>query len=479
MNDVALAPELSDGLDWINAPGPRIATLRGRVVALGFWSAGSAYCHNLLDDLRVLQGRFSDGLTVLGIHTPKFEAERDQRTVIKAVNRLRLRFPVANDPDFVTWQHYGVRAWPSVALIDPQGQLVEIVAGDLRRGELEARITQLLDDAGDRGLRVYGAHDDTVAAQARPEPSMPLRFPSGLALASSHLYVADTGHHRILECNLDGRILRQFGSGNPGFLDGGSSEASFQSPRGLALVRDMLYVADAGNHALRRIRLLDGDVDTLAGNGSAGLPQPSSEARPEDIVLNAPWDVTGSPERLFIAMAGSQQIWEYDLARRSFRAAAGSGRLALADGAGATAAFAQPAGLALVQQTLYITDSAGSALRSLHLGNGTVQTLIGQGPFEFGNEDGSRATARMQYPLGLALDPSAPVLWIADAYNDCVRSLRLGGGDLTRADIPYRLHQPAAVAAGDGVLWIACAGAHEVVRFEPESGSVRRLPVGE
>lgn len=479
MTAIAPAPALSGDLDWINAPAPSLAALRGRVVALGFWSAGSAYCHNLLDDLRTLQGKFSDGLTVLGIHVPKFDAERDPRAVVKAVNRLRVRFPVANDAGFVAWQHYGIRAWPSVALIDTQGQLVEIIAGDLRRGDIETRVAQLLDDAGDRGLRVYEAHDAHGGPQARPEPALPLAFPAGLAVTASHVYIADSGHHRVLECNHEGRILRQFGSGNPGFLDGGSSEASFQSPRGLALVRDMLYVADSGNHAVRRIRLLDGDIDTLAGNGRPGIPQPATDAKPEDMVLNAPWGLTGSLERLFIAMAGSQQIWEFDLARRSLRAAAGSGRLALADGAGATAAFAQPAGLALVQQTLYVIDSAGSALRSLHLSNGTVQTLIGQGPFEFGNEDGSRATARMQYPLALALDPEAPVLWIADAYNDCLRSLRLGGGELTLVDMPYRLHQPGAIAAADGAVWIANTAAHELVRYEPATGLVRRIPVGE
>lgn len=479
MNDLALAPELATTLDWLNAPAPRLAELRGRVVMLAFWSAGSAYSHNLLDDLRVLQAKFSDGLTVLGIHTPKFDAEREQRTVLKAINRLRLRFPIAHDADFVTWQHYGVKAWPSVALIDAEGRLVEILSGDMRRGELETRVSHLLDQAGERGHRVYHPHDEDLPNQPRPEPSLPLCFPSGLALSPTHLYIADSGHHRILECNFDGRILRQFGSGNAGFLDGNSSEASFQSPRGLAVVRDMLYVADTGNHAIRRIRLHDGDVDTLAGNGRAGVPQQSVDARPDDIALNAPWDVTGSPERLFIAMAGSQQIWEYDLTRKAFRAAAGSGRLALADGAGATAAFAQPAGLALVQQALYVTDSAGSALRCLQLGSGNVQTLIGQSPFDFGNEDGSRATARMQYPLGLALDPTAPVLWIADAYNDALRSLRLGGGDLTRVDLPYRLHQPGAVAAGEGAVWIASTAAHEIVRYELESGLVRRLPVGE
>ena len=479
MNDLALAPELSGDLDWINAPAAQLGGLRGRVVVLGFWSAGSAYCHNLLDDLRQLQARFSDGLTVLGIHTPKFAAEREQRSVLKAVNRLRLRFPVANDPGFVTWQHYGVRAWPSVALIDPQGHLVEIVAGDLRRGDLEARVANLLEDAGDRGLRLYHAHDEDLPAYAPPEPNLPLSFPSGLALTQSHIYIADSGHHRILECNHEGRILRQFGTGNAGLVDGPGAEACFQSPRGLCVVRDMLYVADTGNHALRRIRLLDGDVDTLAGSGRPGVPQNVADARPEDMLLNAPWDVTGSPERLFLAMAGSQQIWEYDLGRRALRVVAGSGRLAMADGTGGTAAFAQPAGLALVQQTLYVTDSAGSALRSVSLASGNVQTLIGQGPYEFGLEDGSRSAARMQYPLGIALDPSAPVLWIADAYNDCLRALRLGGGDLKRVEMPYRLQQPGALAVGAGMVWVANTAAHELVRFEPGTGMVRRIPVGE
>lgn len=479
MNDSAFAPELAATLEWLNAPAPRLSDLRGRVVVLAFWSAGSAYCHNLLDDLRVLQAKFSDGLTVLGIHTPKFDAEREPRTVLKAINRLRLRFPIAHDADFTTWQHYGVKAWPSLAIIDADGHIVEIVEGDMRRSEIETRITQLLHEAGDRGRRVYQAHDEDLPNQPRPEPGLPLCFPSGLALSPTHLYIADSGHHRILECTPEGRILRQFGSGNAGFVDGISSEASFHSPRGLVLIRDMLYVADTGNHAIRRIRLHDGDVDTLAGNGRAGTPQPSTDAKPGDIALNAPWDVTGSAERLFIAMAGSQQIWEFDLSRKTFRATAGSGRLALADGVGATAAFAQPAGLALVQQALYVTDAAGSALRCVQLGNGNVQTLIGQGPFDFGNEDGSRSNARMQYPLGLALDPQAPVLWIADAYNDAVRSLRLGGGDLARVDIPYRLHHPGAVAAGEGVLWIANTAAHEIVRYEAESGLARRVPVGE
>lgn len=476
MNALPVAPELSGSLEWINAPAPSLGLLRGRVVLLGFWHAGSVYCQNLLNDLRFLQGKHADGVSVFGIHTPKFEAERSPKLVQKAINRYGVRFPVANDPAFVTWQHYGIRAWPSVAVLDAQGRLVEIGSGDMRREALDSLVTQLLDDAGARDQRVY----DTVHPPVlRPEPRLPLSFPSGLCVTQGHLYVSDTGHHRVLECNHDGRVLRQFGSGNPGFLDGGGAECSLYSPRGLTVLKDMLYVADTGNHALRRVKLLDGDVDTLAGNGMAGMPSGAMAGNASELPLNAPWDVVGAFDRLYLAMAGMQQVWEFDLGKRAMRPVAGSGQLALEDGIGSSAAFAQPAGLALVQQTLYVADSSASAIRSLHLANAGVQTLVGHSSFEFGDQDGTRSAARLQYPLALALDPRSPLLWIADSYNDSLKMLRLGGGDLRRFELDYRLQQPAAIAASPGALWVANTNAHEVIRIDLDAGSVRRLPVGE
>jgi hypothetical protein len=475
MNALPPAPELSDQLEWVNSPTRTLRQQRGRVVLLAFWSAGSVYCHNMLEDLRTIQGKHSDGVTVLGIHTPKFDAERDARLVLKAVNRLGVRFAVAHDPGFVTWQHYGIRAWPSVAVIDTRGQLVEIISGDLLRESLDALVSRMLEEAGEQDHRVY----ENSQPSLRPEPRLPLAFPSGLAVTQNHLYVSDTGHHRVLECSHDGRILRQFGSGNPGFLDGGSAECSLQSPRGITVMKDTLYVADTGNHALRCVRLLDGEVSTLAGNGRPANPTGEMHSVPTDMPLNAPWDVAGAFDRLYIAMAGLQQVWEFDLGKRSLHPVAGSGRLSMVDGTGTGAAFAQPAGLALVQQTLYVADSAGSAIRSLHLSNATVQTLVGHSPFDFGDQDGTRSAARLQYPLALALDPRSPLLWIADTYNDTLKMLRLGGGDLRRYELNYRLHEPGAIAASPGVLWVANSGAHEVLRIELDTGTVRRLPIGE
>ncbi len=355
------APELLPSLQWLNAEPQAIAGHRGRVLALVFWNASSAYCHNLIDELVRLQARFPLGLSLVGIHQPKFDSELDGRLVLKTANRLGVPFPVANDRAWTTWQHYGIQSWPSVALIDTRGRLRQVLAGDHQGAALDAAITNLIDEVG-------GA---VVPAQpgrrSGAEPRLPLAFPSGLAVGENHLYVADTGHHRILECTHSGRILREFGTGHGDLVDGPPEDAAFRNPRGLCLVREALYVADTGNHALRRIRLLDGAVETVLGNGRPGQVREGANEAAARLPLNQPWDVTGSQDRLFIAMAGSNQIWEYDLSQTRLKLLAGSGELGILDGPVRNAMFAHPAGLAQVQQTLYVADSATSAIRAVQI----------------------------------------------------------------------------------------------------------------
>lgn len=244
-------------------------------------------------------------------------------------------------------------------------------------------------------------------------------------------------------------------------------------------MREALYVADSGNHALRRIRLLDGAVETVLGNGRPGVVREGSHEAGAALPLNRPWDVTGTLDRLFIAMAGNNQVWEYDLGQARLKLLAGSGELGIADGPARSAMFGHPAGLALVQQTLYVADSGTSAIRAIQVSQSQVQTLVGHGLYDFGEQDGQRRDARLQYPLALALDPGSPVLWVADAYNGSLRKLRLGGGEMTTHELPQPLDQPAALAAGAGSLWIANTGAHDVLRYDLGNGKLARLPIGE
>ena len=184
------------------------------------------------------------------------------------------------------------------------------------------------------------------------EPRLPLAFPGGLAAGENHLYVADTGHHRVLECTHAGRVLREFGTGHGDLVDGAPEDAAFRHPRGLCLVRESLYVADTGNHALRRIRLLDGAVETVLGNGRPGPVREGQQVGDATLSLNQPCDVTGTLDRLYLAMAGSNQVWEYELGQSRLKLCAGSGELGIADGPARSAMFAHPAALVQVQQML-------------------------------------------------------------------------------------------------------------------------------
>lgn len=476
MMDKSPAPEFPASLEWLNLAKPlRMAQLRGRVTALAFVNAGSAWCQQRLADLATLRKRYGDHLHVIAIHVPRFDHERDSKRVLKRLHRVPLDFPIAQDADWVLWQHYGIDAWPTVVLIDGQGRLRDRIVGDTPVRELDAQIAKLRGEEVPQSLNL-----EPIELRRNREPDLPLRFPMGIAANQQYLYVVDSGHHRVLECTPSGRIHRQFGSGGPGFIDGPMELAAFQNPQGLCLQRDALYVADTGNHALRRIKLSTGDVDTLCGAGRPGQPTEGVIHDPRAVALDQPRGVAISPSNVIcIATAGDNRIWAYDLGERSLKLLAGSGAMELVDGEGAAAAFVGPSALAIVQQILYVCDEAGSAIRSVHLRTRQVTTLVGQGAWRFGNIEGSRSDALLQQPQAIALDGVSPVLWVADSGNDQLRTLRLGGGELGTISLPQRLHAPAGLAVVNGIVWIADTDAHAVLRFAPADGSLRQIPIGE
>ena len=471
--DTTLAPELPETLEWLNLAAPvRMAELRGRACALAFVNAGSAWSQQRLQELARLQTRHAGNLQVLAVHVPRFDHERDARRTARRLALQGLKFPLAHDRDWVAWQQYGIEAWPTVVLVDAEGRLRDRVVGAADPAALDERVAALV-------AARQGPAGTAVALRPQPRPAMPLRHPSGIAVGEGYLYVADSGHHRVLECDHAGRVLRQFGTGRPDLLDGPADLAAFQRPHGLDLQRDALYVADSGNHAVRRIHLRSGEVETLLGNGRAAAPAPGAVASPAAASLDHPRAVQLSGGTLFIACRGDNRIWRYDLAASRLDIAAGSGTLAVRDGNGETAAFAEPVALAAVQQLLYVCDAAGSAIRSLNERTGQVTTLVGQDPWEFGRADGARHTARLQDPQAIALDPDAPLLWIADAGNDLLRTLRLGGGELATHPLPQRLHGPCGLAVAAGAVWIADTEAHAILRLDTRTGAMQHVPVGE
>ena len=470
------APEFPSSLEWLNLARPlRMAQLRGKITAIAFVNAGSAWCQQRLADLVTLRKRHGEHLHVVAVHVPRFDHERDARRVMKRLHRQTLDFPIAHDADWVMWQHFGIEAWPTVVMLDGKGRIRDRVVGDSPIRDLDSLFSKLRAEESPQSI-----NPEPIELRRSREPDLPLRFPIGIAANQQYLYVVDSGHHRVLECTHAGRIHRQFGSGGAGFIDGPMELAAFQNPQGLWLQRDALYVADTGNHAVRRIKLSTGDVDTLCGAGRAGTPTEGPVQDPRSVALDQPRAVAVSPSNLVcIATAGDNRIWAYDLGERSIRLLAGSGQMELADGEGAAAGFVGPSSLAIVQQILYVCDEAGSAIRSVHLRTRQVTTLVGQGAWQFGNLEGSRADALLQQPQAISLDGASPVLWAADSGNDQLRTLRLGGGEVSTISLPQRLHAPAGLAVVNGIVWIADTDAHAVLRFDPADGNLRQIPIGD
>jgi len=471
---VTHAPDFPHGLHWLNAAPTALRSLQGSVVALAFVDPASAWCMQRLADLAMLERRFSGRLQVRILAQPRFDAHRDPVATLKRLRRHGVSLPVAHDLDWHAWQRFGIESWPTVVLIDPQGMIVDRIVGTPGIGALEAAVTALCDPLPE-------PLDSSRTIEANPEPRTPLRFPTGLVATAERLYVADSGHHQILECNHAGRVLHRFGNGTADALDGDSEIASFCRPNGLSLLREELYVADTGNHLLRRINLRSGAVQTVLGNRRARVPSEGPIQSLQDVSLPSPTALVAGNSGLHMTLAGDNRVWTWNQVEGLgvLECRAGSGQMGQRDGAGILASFAQPSGLAQVQQALYVADTLASSIRGVQLRGDLTQTLVGQGMWEFGDADGQRHQARLQAPEALALDPDSPLLWIADTGNGCIRSLRLGGGVVSKVELPRRLAGPAGVAAFGGKLWISETDAHAVLCLDLASGALTQVPIDE
>ena len=167
----------------------------------------------------------------------------------------------------------------------------------------------------------------------------------------------------MLSCALAGGCGSWCGGGQPGARDGAFAEAELRQPQGLALDGDTLYIADTANHALRAADLIARTVRTVAGDGTLANRQgPSAAASAR---LNSPWDLVRVGRMLFIAMAGTHQLWALNLDTGQIGPFAGSGREGLNDGPRHAATLAQPSGLTSDGERLYWADSEASAVRAV------------------------------------------------------------------------------------------------------------------
>ncbi|NLX23263.1 MAG: redoxin domain-containing protein [Phycisphaerae bacterium] len=478
------------GLDgWLNTDKPlRMADLRGRVVLLDFWTYCCINCLHVIPDLQYLEDKYRDEpFVVIGVHSGKFSQEKDPENIRQAILRHNIAHPVAVDSDYQVWNAYAVHAWPTLVLIDPEGYVVGQVSGEGHRGLLDRTIARLLAQH-----RLKGTLAGPMTFRADREAFQPgvLQFP-GKVLADEdrpRLFISDTNHHRVLVADQDGKVNMVIGSGSPGRADGPFADARFHQPQGLALSSDgdTLYIADTGNHLIRAADLRTGRVTTVAGTGEQTRDY-AANGPAQETAISSPWDLARVDTRLFIAMAGTHQIWVLDLAGGRVSAFAGTGREARIDGPNHRAAFAQPSGLATNGRRLFVADSEISTIRWVEVDRaGRTGTLAGSGGlFDFGHRDAAGDKALFQHPLGVALQ--GEYLFVADTFNHLIRRVRLSDGQTTtwlgtgKPDVgtpdDIGLFEPGGISVAGNTLYIADTNHHRVLAADLQTRAVRVLDV--
>lgn len=277
---------------------------------------------------------------------------------------------------------------------------------------------------------VAGTGQAGYTGDGGPATSATLREPHELRFGpDGRLYFTDMANHVIRRVDLkSGRIDTVAGTGQPGFSgDGGpATGALLKQPHSLAFdPAGRLYIADIGNHRIRRVDL-DGTIQTIGGTGEKRLPRDGSLAASEPILGPRALWVDG--ETLWIALREGNAVWRMDLQAGTLHHVAGTGvkGYAVDGGPCREAQFAGPKGIAVGPGGLvYLVDSDNHCIRRIDPRAGTVENVAGIGPKErgFSGDGGEARAARLNNPHGVCITPDGTV-YIGDSDNHRVRVVR-------------------------------------------------------
>ncbi len=503
-------PEFPDGVDWINTDSKlQLADLKGKLVLLDFWTYCCINCMHVLPVLDEVEKKYPQQVVVVGVHTAKFDTEKDSENIREAILRYEIRHPVFNDAEHVLWNKLQIGSWPTLVLLDPQGRAIWANAGEIEFGDLDKVLQRAVEYYSDRKeIDDREIHFNLAMQSTKPTA---LRFP-GKVLADAdeqRLYVADSNHNRIVVCDFQGKLIDIIGSGKVGAQNGAFDAATFNHPQGMAKKGERLFIADTENHMIREVDLKKRAVSTIAGTGQQlrgawqGLERTAKVPKkptliPKETNLASPWDLWIHEDELYIAMAGTHQIWVMPLDGSLIGAFSGNGREDIVDGPhlprapyGGAASFAQPSGFASDGKSLFVADSEGSSIRAVPFNaNGKVTTVVGTHRlprnrlFIFGDADGPAKDALFQHPLGVAYRNG--LIYVADTYNNKIREIDIDkekvktliGDGKAGADVsPPRLDEPSGLSLAGDQLFIADTNNHRICVFDLSNQTFKPLEI--
>ncbi|XP_018400989.1 PREDICTED: NHL repeat-containing protein 2 isoform X2 [Cyphomyrmex costatus] len=507
------------GLEWFNvSEGLSLEQhLQGKIVLLDFFTYCCINCMHVLTDLEEIEKEVSveDGLVVIGVHSAKFSNERSSKNVLSAVQRYNIMHPVVNDVTLRMWHDMGITCWPTLVMLGPHNQPLAVFVGENHKDEILSYTKVAIayfksfNQISDHSLPLKPAH------HLLPSSKDGLLFPGKLTIfqleQETKLIISDSGNNRIVITNEHGRVEHVIGGYNQGFKDGDFKNARFNSPQGVCVLNDIIYVADNNNHAIRKIDLEKRIVSTIAGTGSQGCDRVGGR-HGTDQALSSPWDVAIYHHKykdttvpvLLIVIAGTHQIWalflEDTIWWKEKKYPAGTCAAIVGNGQEENrnntyphaAALAQPSGIAVVQEckVAFLADSESSTIRRLHLDSGQVSAVCGgdKNPtnlYAFGDADGKGHLAKLQHPLGVTWNHLDKRIYVADTYNHKIKSVDTTTGHCKtlfgdgKPDRTFTFDEPSdlAVSPNGNILYVADTNNHALKIIDLKNEKISTMPI--
>jgi DNA-binding beta-propeller fold protein YncE len=355
-------------------------------------------------------------------------------------------------------------------IIRPDGTLAAVAPGEPDPAMLESFVQKELDDA--RAAVTLGAK--LPLPHAKPALDGPLSYPGKVAYGDGRIFVADSGHHRVLALDDKGAVVDCIGNGLRGLREGAFGECALDDPQGICFSAGALFIADARSHTILKADLRERSLSRVAGTGELGRTPLSKPSPALSTALRSPWDVVVHGKDLLIALAGSHQLAL--ISEGLVAPLAGDGREAQLDGSGVQAALAQPSGLSLDGEILYVADSESSGVRAFDLKTRELSSLVGgPGLFDFGDKLGAIESSMLQHPLAVASTPQGIV--VADTYNDKLKRFSKDAKSL-EAFGPTGLAQPAGLCVlPSGELLVADTDNHRLLRLSADGTSSVQIAI--
>jgi cytochrome c biogenesis protein CcdA/thiol-disulfide isomerase/thioredoxin len=187
LNTYQKAPDFAGITKWLNTDKPlTITDLKGKVVLVDFWTYTCINCIRSLPHVTGWYDKYKDqGFTIIGVHTPEFEFEKESGNVLAAIKQFNIHYPVPQDNNYATWNNYNNQYWPAEYLIDAKGIIRRTHFGEGEYDQTEMAIQELLKEKGDQIQEPLAQISDTTP-QTRLSPEtylgskrMAYYFPSG------------------------------------------------------------------------------------------------------------------------------------------------------------------------------------------------------------------------------------------------------------------------------------------------------------